>query len=198
MDDPSGRAAGAAVKRRVLVAGLGNVLLSDLGIGPYCARCLIARYEFPPSVQVMDLGTPGLDLALYFSRTNTAILIDALQGPAPGTIETYSNEDVTESTRALRIGTRSPAFAASVLTARLAWGRPHEVKLIGMVGESFRYGAGLTPGVRARIPALLGRVLNELTKLDVNWRPRPGTEHIGLWSEEPHPLSRRAVLASRK
>ena len=49
----------------IRVLGLGNVLMSDDGFGPYVARVLEAFYEFPDDVEVIDVGTPGLDLTPY-------------------------------------------------------------------------------------------------------------------------------------
>jgi hydrogenase maturation protease len=48
--------------KKVLIGGIGNVLLEDDGVGPYVARFLDARYEFDEGVEVADLGTPALDL----------------------------------------------------------------------------------------------------------------------------------------
>ena len=46
----------------IRVLGLGNVLMSDDGFGPFVVRVLEATYECPPGVDVVDVGTPGLDL----------------------------------------------------------------------------------------------------------------------------------------
>jgi hydrogenase maturation protease len=48
--------------RRIVVLGVGNVLMSDEGIGPFVLKILESRYEFPPNVVLRDLGAPGLGL----------------------------------------------------------------------------------------------------------------------------------------
>ena len=50
---------------RIAVVGLGNVLMGDDGFGPYVAHLLEAWYEWPDDVQVVELGTQGLDLTPY-------------------------------------------------------------------------------------------------------------------------------------
>ncbi len=49
----------------IRVLGVGNALMSDDGLGPYVVRVLEAFYEFPADVEVIDVGTPGLDLTPY-------------------------------------------------------------------------------------------------------------------------------------
>jgi hydrogenase maturation protease len=70
---------------RVAVLGMGNVLMGDDAAGPYVIETLHARYEFGPDVTVLDLGTPGLDLAPYIFGLETLILVDTVQtGGSPG------------------------------------------------------------------------------------------------------------------
>jgi len=64
--------------KKVLIGGIGNVLLGDDGVGPYGARLLAARYEFDDGVEVADLGTPALDLIDQISGKDAVILIDSI------------------------------------------------------------------------------------------------------------------------
>ena len=48
---------------RVLVAGLGNICLSDDGFGVEVARTLVARQPWPDYVRIADFGVRGSDLA---------------------------------------------------------------------------------------------------------------------------------------
>lgn len=72
---------------RVLVAGVGNIFLSDDGFGSEVARRL-ATEPFPEGVRVVDSGIRGLHLAYeLLDGYDTAILIDAApRGGAPGTV----------------------------------------------------------------------------------------------------------------
>lgn len=73
---------------RLLVAGIGNVLLGDDGFGVEVARRLLAR-GLPPGVRVVDYGVRGLDLLLDLldERWEAAVLVDAMpRGGAPGTL----------------------------------------------------------------------------------------------------------------
>ena len=48
---------------RVSVIGLGNILLGDDGFGPCAVEMFRCKYECGPDVEILDLGTPGVDLA---------------------------------------------------------------------------------------------------------------------------------------
>jgi hydrogenase maturation protease len=168
------------VSGRILVAGLGNVLMSDDAIGPYCTQCLLATCEFPEHVDVADLGTPGLDLTLHLSSADVVIAIDALRGVEPGTLHVFDRAALLSGRRDTRLDTHAPALEESILIAQLAGGRPYDVRLVGLGGASFGYGTTMSAMARAGIAALGDRVLAELTSLGVAWRPRryPARPHI--------------------
>jgi hydrogenase maturation protease len=75
------------MKRRVLVAGVGNIFLGDDGFGVEVARRLGAE-TFPDGVDVADFGIRGVHLAYQLLEGyDTLILIDAAaRGEPPGTI----------------------------------------------------------------------------------------------------------------
>jgi hydrogenase maturation protease len=72
---------------RTLVAGIGNIFLSDDGFGVEVARRL-ATARLPAGVTVADYGIRGMHLAYDLaSGFDAAILVDATsRGGAPGTI----------------------------------------------------------------------------------------------------------------
>jgi hydrogenase maturation protease len=172
------------VSGRVLVAGLGNVLMSDDAIGPYCTHYLLANYEFPADVDVADLGTPGLDLTLHLSSAEVVIAIDALRGVAPGTVQVFERAALLNRRQDARLDTHAPALEESILVAELAGDRTLDVRLVGLGGASFEYGTALSPMVLGRIAALGERVLAELTSLGVAWRPRPERGTLDVWWED--------------
>jgi hydrogenase maturation protease len=73
--------------RSILIAGVGNAWLRDDGFGGEVARRLSER-PLPAGVQVMDVGTGGLDLAYEVMRGYDALVIldVSKQGGEPGTL----------------------------------------------------------------------------------------------------------------
>lgn len=65
---------------------LGNVLMSDDGLGSAVLRAFQQQYVVGPDVLVEDLGTPGLDLSPWLADVDRVILIDTVRRrcrPAP-------------------------------------------------------------------------------------------------------------------
>ncbi|MDL4774321.1 hydrogenase maturation protease [Actinomadura xylanilytica] len=78
---------------KVLVAGVGNVFLSDDGFGVEVARRL-ARCALPDGVDVGDFGIRGIHLAYELSGYDTTILVDAApRGGPPGTLYALELEE---------------------------------------------------------------------------------------------------------
>jgi hydrogenase maturation protease len=72
---------------RILVAGIGNVFLSDDGFGVEVARRLAAQ-ELPPGIEVVDVGIRGMHLAYrLLDGYHAVVLVDTVRhGGAPGTL----------------------------------------------------------------------------------------------------------------
>ena len=74
-------------RKRVLVAGVGNIFLGDDGFGVEVVRRLAGR-EMPEGVEVKDFGIRGMDLAYALQEDyEVVIFVDAvLRGEEPGTV----------------------------------------------------------------------------------------------------------------
>ncbi|MFW6205854.1 MAG: hydrogenase maturation protease [Gemmatimonadota bacterium] len=80
--------------KRVAVVGLGNILVGDDAFGPYAIHELEARYDVG-GVGVLDLGTPGLDLAPHLEGLDALIVLDTVSADAsPGTIREYRKPEL--------------------------------------------------------------------------------------------------------
>ena len=74
-------------RKRVLVAGLGNIFLGDDGFGVEVVRRLTER-EMPEGVEVKDFGIRGMDLAYALQEDyEVVVFVDAVpRGEEPGTV----------------------------------------------------------------------------------------------------------------
>lgn len=63
---------------RILIAGIGNILLHDDGLPPQAIAQLRTPYEFGDEIELLDLGTPTLDFVNYLRGRDILVLIDAL------------------------------------------------------------------------------------------------------------------------
>lgn len=167
--------------RKIRIAGIGNVLMGDDGIGPFAIKVLEAHYEFQDGVELIDLGTPGLDLPIYLSGADAVILIDAAQFDAEaGTVRTLRRGDVLRKHTGFRTNPHSPALTESLFLTELNGELPSDFALIGVQGGRFEIGTGLSTPVRLVVPHVVDAVLRELNRLDVPWSP------LGNLSGRPH------------
>jgi hydrogenase maturation protease len=168
--------------KKVLIGGIGNILLGDDGIGPYVAHLLAARYEFDDGLQVVDLGTPALDLIDQLSRKDAVILIDSINVEVdPGTIVLYRKADIMRQRPAIRMDPHSPALVDALMSAELFGIAPVDVLLVGIKAESFEPGCVLTEPVTAALDQAIAEVLRELDRLNVGHRPAKRPAEINIW-----------------
>jgi hydrogenase maturation protease len=171
--------------KRVLIGGIGNVLLADDAVGPYVARLLDATYEFDEGVEVADLGTPALDLIDQISGRDAVILIDSVDsGAAPGTVLLYRREDIVKHMPSVRMDPHSPALVETLLSAELFAESPKEFLLVGITGDSYEAECGLTPGVHWSIRLAILEVLGELDRLGVKYKKRAHPRDVDIWWEK--------------
>ena len=183
----------------IRVLGLGNVLMSDDGFGPYVARVLEAFYEFPDDVEVIDVGTPGLDLTPYLLNTEAVIFIDTVTSDgAPGETRIYDRAQILRYPPQARTGPHDPALKEALLTVDAAGAGPRVVKLIGVIPEWVATGVTLSPAVSAAVTTAVRAVVDELDRMGVPAIPRPVPEHPHIWWEQGSdsvPGHRRRVTA---
>ena len=156
----------------LLVLGLGNVLLGDDGVGGAAVAWLADRFEAPRGVRVLDGGTLGLSLLPYLDEADAVILVDAIRadGP-PGTFVRLDGDEVAPAV-ATRLSPHQVGVADLLDGARWLGRYPRRVVLLGLVPASLDLAVGLTPAVRASLPHLVARVVDEARALGFEFEPR--------------------------
>ena len=72
---------------KILILGIGNLLMGDEGIGVHAVRYLVKNFQ-RSQVDLLDGGTGGFHLLEYFQKYPQIIMIDAtMDGQPPGTIQ---------------------------------------------------------------------------------------------------------------
>ncbi len=180
--------------KSALIGGIGNVLLGDDGVGPYVLRLLDSQYAFGENVQLVDLGTPALDLTHQIVGLDAVILLDSVASDdPPGTIALYCKEDIVREVPSERLDPHSPALSECLLTAEMLGASPKNVLLVGIVGETFEPGGRLSTGVQHSVARAIDSVLAELDRLGFSYQKRLLPNEPGIWWGEitpvkPHPL----------
>ena len=171
-----------AHRKTARVIGLGNVLLGDDGLGPLVIERFRAEYECGPEVDIIDLGTPGLDLAPYLSDASLVVCVDAvLADGGPGSLHIYSEEELLNRRASLRLNAHDPGILESLMPLRLSGTGPSEFVLVGVVPQSCRLGEGFSSAIAAASTEALLTVIRLLLSRGYACQPRKITFQPNLW-----------------
>lgn len=169
---------------RVIVVGIGNVLSGDDGLGPFVARTLLARYDFPSDVEVVDAGTPGGDLVSLIHGSEAAVIVDAVRDrEPPGSVKRYDRASILQGGVPTPMSPHEPGLRAALLALEFRGGGPTEVVLWGAVPDSLELGTHLSPVMRAAVPGVIEGVLSELRRLGAAARPADPPRAADTWWE---------------
>jgi len=169
---------------RVMVLGIGNVLNSDDGLGPFVARTLHGGWDLPGDAEVVDAGTPGMDLVSMLHGVEAAILIDAVRDQGvPGAVRRYDRASILKGGARTTVSPHEPGLREALLTMEFRGGGPTDVVLWGAIPESVELGTSLSPAVRGSVPAVLDGVLAELRRLGVEARRLEAPRDPDIWWE---------------
>jgi hydrogenase maturation protease len=155
--------------RRVLVAGLGNIFLSDDGFGVEAVGRL-ARRELPAGVEVVDIGVRGVHLAYQLlDGYDTVVLLDAtVQGGEPGTVYLIEHAETAVPEAVVIDGHRMTPDAVLALLGTLSAGTdgkpPSRVVVVGCEPASLEEGIGLSAPVATALHEAVAVVLRVLAE----------------------------------
>ena len=158
-----------------LVLGLGNILLSDEGVGVRVVERLLGQYDFPEGVRVMDGGTLGLDLLPYVEDASRLLVVDAVQArKPPGTLVRMVGDEIPIFLDASKVSPHQEGLQDLLAVAVLKDYLPDEVVFWGAQIESLGVGLELSSAVAAQVDALVGKVLEELARWGVDPQRKTG------------------------
>ena len=169
--EPVADQAPAAVGRRILVAGIGNVFLGDDGFGVALVGRL-APAALPAGVEVVDYGIRGMDLAYALGGYDAVVLLDATpRGEPPGTL--YVIEPEIEDVAAAAPEAHGMDPVKVLALARSLGGRLPRTLVVGcepqtrMSADDEEIVAALSEPVRAALgeaARLVEELLDELSR----------------------------------
>lgn len=172
--------------KNVAVVGLGNVLVGDDAFGPYVAHLFDARFDAGPGVVVLDLGTPGLDLAPHIEGLRALIVVDTVTSDAPpGTLRLYRKDELLSRPAPPRTNPHQPGVKETLLRLEIDGDAPAEVLLVGAVPACTETGVGMSPALQTALDGALSAVVDELERLGCTVRRRAPVNDPDIWWERP-------------
>ncbi len=149
---------------KILIAGLGNLLLRDDGVGVQAAREL--QKNPPAGVMVVEVGTAVLDALHLFKWADSILAIDAMQaGGSAGTVYSLSVSDVDDRRPQGSLHELSLLAALRFLPS----GKQPAILILGVEPEIVDFGLELSPKVEAALPT----VIHSVREIVNSWRGRP-------------------------
>lgn len=147
---------------RVLVLGLGNILLRDEGVGVRVIEALADRYAVPAGVEVVDGGTSGMDLLDTIAGCDHLLICDAVRADAPpASVIRLADAQVPALFRN-RFSPHQLGVADLLATLVLTDETPRSITLIGVVPVDLALGLELSPEVALAAERALECLVAEL------------------------------------
>jgi len=171
---------------RVLVIGQGNVLLGDEALGPEVVRLLESRYELPPGVEVLEIGTQGLDLVPFLHDAEAVISVNSLHGVgAPGEVRVLDRAAILAADAEYRMSPHAFGLKGHLLTLEFSGAGPRQAWVVGAIPLDVELRSGLSRTMKMAVAPVLAEVLNLLALLGAAPTPRETPLPLDLWWDKP-------------
>ena len=155
----------------VLVLGVGNVLLSDEGVGPKVIEELTQTYQSDDCVEFVDGGTMGFDLLPYLDDRSHLVVIDAVNtGKEPGHTVRIVLDDPASFFRTM-VSPHQLGLGEVLGVAAMTDNLPPSIVAIGIEPASLETSIELSPEVEKKMPELVNMVVDELGSLGIDIKP---------------------------
>ncbi len=141
----------------VVVAGLGSEYRQDDGAGP-----LVAARAVDEAGLGRDIGpiADPLDLLGAWDGADLVVVVDAVRSGAPaGTVHVVELDGEADLGGSSATSTHGIGLAGVLRLARAVGHAPVRVAVVGIEGENFGRGMGLSPAVESALPAAVHRVV---------------------------------------
>jgi len=147
------------------VLGIGNLIMTDDGVGVRVVQRLSEGYVFPSEVTILDGGTLGLDLLTHLEGVERLLIIDAMEtGGPPGTIVRMIGEEI-QPVFETKLSPHQMGLKDLLAVSMLRGITPPEMVLLGIQPGNIELGIDLSPPVEAQLDTLVDKALRELE----NW-----------------------------
>ena len=144
------------MEERILILGIGNLLLGDEGVGVHAVK-MLEKEKFPDNVTILDGGTGGFHLMSYIQDYPKILMIDAtMDGKPPGTISVIKPKfasDFPKSLSAHDIGLKDLIESVALID------KLPDITLITVSIESLPgMSLELTPGISNSLQGIIEKI----------------------------------------
>ncbi len=149
--------------QKIVILGVGNLLLSDEGVGVHVAHELM-KLDLPPEVSVVEGGTDGFRLLNVITGADRVIVVDAVRsGAEPGSIYRFDVKDVRNVPPGFMTSVHQVGILEVIELSELI-GKTPRTTVIGVEPKSLEMSMELSPEVKEKIPRIIELVLDEIKR----------------------------------
>ncbi len=143
---------------RILILGIGNLLLADEGVGVHAAQALRNK-DLPEGVSVLDIGTAILEALPELEQADRVIVIDAVvAGKEAGTVYRMAYDDCEKPVQLASVH----GFDLSRVLAMTSREIPPPVTVVGIEPARIGWSLELSPAVNGALDTVLRVVEDEI------------------------------------
>ncbi len=151
--------------KKLLVMGIGNMLLTDDGVGVFAAQKLIEE-TFPENVKVLEAGTFTHDIFYLFEGYDAVLVLDIVHAKGePGSIYRLSESDLVDNEKQ-RLSIHDIDLIDSLSMAERLHGSRPTLYVLGMEPHDYTsWNIGLSEPVQKKFDAFLDVTRQEINKI---------------------------------
>ena len=147
---------------RVVVLGVGNILLMDEGVGVRVVERLESGYVLPEGVVVIDAGTSAMEILEDLENLDLLLIADAVFAHQEPAALVKLEGDAVPAFFKRNMSPHQVGLSDVLATLEFTGRAPKKTVICGIKPVSMQLGMELTPEVAEKVPALLDMVLGEL------------------------------------
>ena len=152
---------------KIMVMGVGNVLLSDEGLGVQFLTEL-EDAGLTDNVELLEGGTSGMDLIYLIQEVDFLIIVDAVNAHAePGALFRFSPGKTKIFPDEFQVSFHQVGIVEILSLA----------DIVGKAPKSMEWSIGLTPEIQVVMPKLKQHVLDEISYINEHGEFRPTPEN---------------------
>jgi hydrogenase maturation protease len=149
---------------KIVVIGIGNLLLMDEGIGVHTINEL-ETHDLPKSIEIYDGGTGGFKLIDLMHGAARVIFIDAVEtGKAPGSVTIFSAEDVHSIYNKKKYSLHDTDLMEIIKMAEML-GNPPMIEIVGIQPKTINYGTTLSKELAVSMSNIVNSVLKRIEEV---------------------------------
>ena len=149
---------------KIVVIGIGNLLLMDEGIGVHTINEL-ETHDLPKSIEIYDGGTGGFKLIDLMHGAARVIFIDAVEtGKAPGSVTIFRAEEVHSIYNKKKYSLHDTDLMEIIKMAEML-GNPPMIEIVGIQPKIINYGTTLSNELAGSMSNIMNTVLRRIEEV---------------------------------